>query len=273
MMAWARRIPLYATFQGGDGHPPGLEDALRPRTLRLARGFAVATTAERERLRRVYGVPPERIHPVTNPVDLETWWPEERAAARAALGLPGSARVAVWHGRVDMRRKGLDVLLDAWTRIAAEGGGERRLLLVGSGADDEVLRARLAEPALASVRWIAGYRLDRAEMRRTLSAADVYAMPSRTEGLPVAPLEAMACGLPVAASDIPSLRDILERGLDSGGLTAPVGDAGAFAAALGRFLDDPALALATGRNARATVAARFSVDAVAEQLGAMLRRG
>jgi starch synthase len=179
--------------------------------------------------------------------------------------------VAICHGRIELRRKGLDVLLDAWAKIvAARPGRDLRLLLVGSGADDDALRARLAEPALASVRWLAGYELDREVMRRNLSAADVYAIASRVEGLPVAPLEAMACGLPVAASDIPPLRGILERGLESGGITTPVGDASALADALGRFLDDPELARATGRNARATVEARFSIDAVAGQLGAML---
>ena len=268
-------VPVYATFQGGDRHPPGrIEDALRVRALRAARGLAIATADETERVRRDYAVAAARIARVPNPIDLDRWRPIDRGEARASLDLPAGARVAIYHGRIEMFRKGLDVLLDAWAAlVAARTGRDLRLLIVGSGADDDALRARLADPALASVRWLGGYELDRAAMRRYLSAADVHAIASRREGLPVAPLEAMACGLPVAASDIPPLRDILERGLDSGGLTAPVGDADAFAAALGRFLDDPALALATGRSARATVEARFSVDAVAEQLGAMLGRG
>lgn len=264
-------IPVYATFQGGDRHAGALEDVVRPHALRRARGLAIATRAEAVRVGERYAVPSSRITRVQNPVDLDLWRAVGRDEARAALDLPAAARVAIWHGRVEFARKGLDVVLDAWARVAAaRAGRDVRLLLIGSGADDAALRARLAEPALASVRWIAGYELDRTAMRRNLSAADVAVAASRLEGLPVAPLEAMACSLPLAASDIPPFADILERGLDSGGTTVPVGDADALAGALGRFLDDPALAREIGRNARRTIEERFSLAAVAAQLGRML---
>src|SRR5260370_23677530 len=97
-----------------------------------------------------------------------------------------------------MHRKGLDVLLEAWQRIrAGRPGRDERLVLIGSGHDDAWLRERLSRPDFSGVHWVDRYELDREAMRRYLSAADIYVLPSRIEGFPVAPLEAMACGLPV----------------------------------------------------------------------------
>jgi glycosyltransferase involved in cell wall biosynthesis len=58
-------------------------------------------------------------------------------------------------------------------------------------------------------------------MRQYLSVADVYVFPSRHEGFPVAPLEAMACGLPIVAAYAPGICDILSEGEESGGLVVP----------------------------------------------------
>jgi len=103
-----------------------------------------------------------------------------------------------------------------------------------------------------------------------LSAADVYVFPSRHEGFAVAPLEAMACGLPLIASDIPCVRDILEDGAESGGLIVQRDDVDAFATALGQLLDDEKLCRQMGKKARLSVEERFSTAAVGTQLSAFL---
>ncbi len=68
------------------------------------------------------------------------------------------------------------------------------------------------------MRWLSDYTTDRSLIRHWLSAADAYVTTSRIEGMPVAPLEAMACGLPVVATDAQGLPDILANGEESGGL-------------------------------------------------------
>jgi starch synthase len=120
------------------------------------------------------------------------------------------------------------------------------------------------------VLWVDRFVRDQSAVRRYLSSADVYAFPSRHEGFPVAPIEAMACGLPVVAADAPGVADILEGGEDAGGLVVPRGDAAAFALALGRVLDDMAWRHELGRRGRRRVEMYFSLDAVGAQLRAFL---
>ncbi|MBV9774752.1 MAG: glycosyltransferase, partial [Gemmatimonadetes bacterium] len=130
-------LPLFATFQGGDTSVGRLERQVRRRAVRACDGLVIASRREAERVHARYGVPAERIARVFNPLDPGPWEPfapEERAAARTALGIPADAGVAAWHGRVLVELKGLDVLLDAWTRLAGERTGRAlRLLLVGTG--------------------------------------------------------------------------------------------------------------------------------------------
>jgi glycosyltransferase involved in cell wall biosynthesis len=95
-------------------------------------------------------------------------------------------------------------------------------------------------------------------------AADVFVLPSRREGLPVALLEAMACGLPCVASLLPGATDtIIANG--GNGLLVPPGDAVALADHVARVLQDTALASALGAAARETIAARFANTDVAGQ--------
>ena len=103
-----------------------------------------------------------------------------------------------------------------------------------------------------------------------LCAADVYTLPSRHEGFAVAPLEAMACGLPVVAADTSGVADLLPDGEGSGGVVVPREDSTALASALGRLLDDQAHARELGIRARRWVEERFSSDAVGDRLRAFM---
>ncbi len=188
-------------------------------------------------------MPQSQIARIFNPLDLSEWQPEVRRDARRALDVPEGTRVAIWHGRVDIRRKGLDVLLEAWRSVCAERPqADLLLILMGSGVDANALAGHIERTHVPKLRWIRDYVLDKARIRRLLSAGDVYVLPSRHEGFPVAPLEAMACGLPVVAASAPGVSDILADGEASGGIIVPTGDVPALARAVGKLLDDVALA-------------------------------
>lgn len=255
-------IPVFATFQGGDRTLSRIERLVRRQSIRRAAGLVIAASAERTRVAAAYDLQAERIAAVPNPVDLEVWTPMPRAQARASLEISSQEFVAVTHGRIDIHRKGLDLLLAGWAGLGM-------LVLIGSGQD----RARLTTMVKdrTDVRWIDHYTNDRELIRRWLSAADLYVSASRLEGMPVAPLEAMACGLPVVASTAKGLEDIFPPDLPSGGIRFPTGDVDALSSAIRELRDDPALRQRLGLHARKAAELRFSINSVGERLGLLLR--
>lgn len=94
-----------------------------------------------------------------------------------------------------------------------------------------------------------------------LRQADVYVTMSRYEGMPLATLEAMACGVPVVASDVPGHGDLLEHGVNA--LLYPFGDISALAGAVNRVLEQPEAARNRALRARQLVEASYSIDAAA----------
>jgi starch synthase len=255
-------IPVLATFQGGDRTMSRVERLVRRQSIRRCSGLVVASSAERARVAAAYDLPAERISDVPNPIDLEVWTATPRNEARASLGIGRHEFVAVTHGRIDIHRKGLDLLLAAWS-------GASLLVLIGSGQDRERFAAMVENRA--DVRWIDHYTNDRELIRRWLSAADLYISASRLEGMPVAPLEAMACGLPVVASMAKGLEAIFPPDLPMSGIRFPSGDVDALSAVIKKLRDDPALLHSLGLHARETVRRRFSIETVGEQLGLLLR--
>jgi glycosyltransferase involved in cell wall biosynthesis len=265
------RLPVFATFQGGNYQRSPLERFSRPLAMRFCAGLIIASETEETRVRQRYGVPATKIARVFNPVDSEVWAPLDRDTMRAKLGIPRSARVAVWHGRVSMRKKGLDTLLDAWRRVCAQRTGrDLRLLLIGDGEDAESLRHAISDLAVPAVHWIQQFLHDRAVLRAYLATGDVYVFPSRHEGFPVAPIEAMACGLPVAAADAHGIPEILAGGEASGGLIVPREDPEALAVAVGRFLDDVVWSREMARRARLRIETCFAPGPVGRQLRTFL---
>ena len=273
LLARLLRLPVFATFQGG-GYPVGRLDRLvRPVAIRAARGLAIGADKEATRVVEHYNVDAKKIWRIHNPVDVELWRPMDRDEARRQLGLSPQSRIVIYHGRIDIYAKGLDVLLEAWERIRDRPTTENPLLLIiGSGRDDAEFRQRLEALASPSIRWIDRYETDRTIMRRYLCTADLYVLPSRREGFPVAPLEAMACGLPIVGTAIPAMSNIIEHGSLSGGLIVPREDPGALADTFEKLLGDLDLCRDLGKNARRTVETRFSIESVGRQLDDMLNQ-
>ncbi|MFI9214048.1 glycosyltransferase [Streptomyces sp. NPDC053253] len=167
----------------------------------------------------------------------------------ATAGPPGNpAPTVVCVGRL-CRQKGQDVLLAAWPAVLAEVP-TARLVLVGDGPDG----ARLRAAAGPSVRFT-GAVDDTVPWYR---AADVVVLPSRWEGMALAPLEAMASGRPVVVSDVDGARESLPPAHEPLCLVPPE-DPAALAAALGRLLGRPELRHRLGREAHEHVLSSFDV--------------
>ncbi len=268
-------LPVFATFQGGISWGWRCKHPMRRRAINSAAALFIGPATEVERVQRTWNASPDRITRIFNPLDTDLWWPEGRAAAREELGLSRETLLVVWHGRVEVRRKGLDVLTDAWQRLLAIAGRETsaiqpHLLLIGSGQDVQALRDLLANLPAATWTWIERYEQDRSILRRLLSAGDIAVLPSRHEGFPVAPLEAMACGLPVVATDAPGMADILAAGEASGGVLVPREDPAALASALWKLATSPADRATLAAAARRNIQTRFSLRNVGQQLAAAI---
>ncbi|MFE3375043.1 glycosyltransferase [Streptomyces anulatus] len=198
---------------------------------------------------------------IHNGIDLDRFRPGgsgDRAEARASLplleGVGQDAPLVVCVGRLT-RQKGQDVLLRAWRRMPDAGA---RLVLVGDGPD----RDGLEEAAPPGVLFTGSCE----DVRPWIRAADVLVLPSRWEGMALAPLEAMACGRPVVMTDVNGARESLPPGHEDHCLVPPE-DPAALAAALTALLTDPelreALSLRALRHTRASFDVRRTAEAVA----------
>ncbi|MFI8003202.1 glycosyltransferase family 4 protein [Streptomyces sp. NPDC086010] len=180
--------------------------------------------------------------------------PEEASAGRAALpllaGVPADAPLVVCVGRLS-RQKGQDVLLRAWRNADTAGA---RLVLVGDGPCAPELRRTAPDGVL-----FAGATPD---VRPWIRAADLVVLPSRWEGMALAPLEAMACGTPVLLSDVDGARESLPAGHLAHCLVPPE-DPAALAAALTALLADPGLRAELGRTAQSRTRSVFDVTKTA----------
>uniref|UniRef100_A0AAU2JQX1 Glycosyltransferase n=1 Tax=Streptomyces sp. NBC_00049 TaxID=2903617 RepID=A0AAU2JQX1_9ACTN len=195
---------------------------------------------------------------IRNGVDLDHFRPggpdpdRDKELARAELPLPdgfqGDGPLAVCVGRLCVQ-KGQDILLRAWPELLGAVPGAR-LALVGDGPDTERLR-RTAPPGVL----FAGPAPD---IRPWLRAADLVVLPSRWEGMALAPLEAMACGRPVLVSDVSGARESLPPGQGRLCLVPPE-DPTALAKALGGLLSEPRLLAELGEQARQHARTDFDV--------------
>ncbi|MFI5757586.1 glycosyltransferase [Streptomyces sp. NPDC051569] len=189
---------------------------------------------------------------------------DETRTARAGLpllaGLDPAAPVVVCVGRL-CRQKGQDVLLRAWQPVVRRLP-RARLVLVGDGPDAAALRGA-APPSVL----FAGAVPDTVPWYR---AADLVVLPSRWEGMAVAPLEAMASGRPVVLSDVDGARESLPPGRESLCLVPPE-DPSALAAAVSALLRDGPLREAIGRQGRQHVLSTYDVRQTAQAIADVYR--
>ncbi|MFP3989196.1 glycosyltransferase [Streptomyces sp. E11-3] len=180
---------------------------------------------------------------IPNGVDLARFRPP-----RPDRVTPDAGPLVVCVGRL-CQQKGQDVLLAAWPAVLRELP-DARLALVGDGPD----AARLRESAPASVRFVGAVD----ETVDWYHAADLVVLPSRWEGMALAPLEAMACGRPALVTDVDGARESLPPELAPHCLVPP-GDSEALARALVGLMRDPGHRSALGDQAHRHVRARHDI--------------
>src|SRR5690606_10741799 len=167
-------------------------------------------------------------------------------------------------GRIGARKGTFD-LLAAFARIASRF--DATLVCAGDGECD-ALMARAAELGISDRVTCPGW-LRGPAMNAEFGRACTFVLPSHAEGLPMALLEAMSHGLPVIATPVGGIPEVIEHGRN--GLLVPPGDIDALERALTSVLEAPAERSRLGSAARETIEARFSLRTAIEQLAAIYR--
>lgn len=236
----------------------------------LARRHTGAIIAGSEEIRRDIlrydHVRPGLVEVIPNAVDLSRSASAlTRQAARERLGISADAYVLGTVGRLE-EQKGHRFLLDALDRLRAQEL-DTVLLLVGGGREEAALREQAARLALGERVCFLGMRDDLGDLFR---AMDLFVMPSLWEGLSLAMLSAMAAGLPVVATHVGGVPEVL--GGDERGFVLPPGDAAALAERIAWCHAHPDEAARAGAAGAAHVRANYSDAALVKRVETVYER-
>jgi len=208
---------------------------------------------------------PDRIRSVGNGVDIRKYTRTmDNGEAKKRLGI-GSKYVIGFVGRLSPE-KGIDYLLRAVSGLVKEGL-DVSALIVGDG---ELAAALKQEANRLQITDRVTFTGNRSDTPLLYSAMDVFVLPSQQEAFPMVLLEAMACGVPIVATRVGDVAEIVEPGVS--GLLVDTRDAAALQSAIARILSDEALARRMSAAAQARAVDRFSSSAMAKQYLAIYER-
>ncbi|MCX2865011.1 glycosyltransferase family 4 protein [Paucibacter sp. PLA-PC-4] len=253
--AWSG-IPFGVTTHGYDlrEDPLGYDGASE--LYRKADAIVTISEYNRRYMVQRYGLPQAKISVVHCGVDVERFALFARSAppAGAPLRLLNVGRLAP--------EKGQDLLLHALARLRQQGL-QLHLDIVGGGELEQALKALADQLGLAGFITFHGVQPEQV-IRQLHQRADLFVLPSRAEGLPVACIEAMAMGTVSIASRITGIPELIDHGVS--GLLVEAGDAVALAEAIATLQADPAMAQRLRLGGRATVLAGFDRAKCTQQL-------
>lgn len=207
---------------------------------------------------------PERMIVIPNAVDLASF-DQARVADLAALGVSANRRVVVYVGRLDPQKDLLGLLATAKSWL--DRLGEYDLMLVGDGPQRPALEAKVRQMGLEERVHFTGWRDDVASVLR---ASRLLVLPSRWEGMPNVVLEAMAARLPVVATDVEGVRELL--GPQAEAQTVARGDMQAFADKIVSVMSDSALAVRLGDENHARAERHFTLETMVSSYAALYAR-
>ncbi len=255
------RKPRVVTSHQSYEHDHLLKKPLGRERLRLYKHIIsrwVSISSDIERLLLAHDVSPTKIVSIQNGIDTQTFSPavgEERNRLRQERLLPPDKPIVVFAGRLQ-HVKNVDVLLRAWA-----GLNVGHLIILGDGDERESLESLAAELNICDRVDFRGMVPDVVDYLR---ASDVFVLPSASEGLSVALLEAMASGLVPVATAIGGTTDLI-RDTENGLLVTP-GDVDELRDALSRALDDRCWRNDAAHRSRELVHSRYDLRGIAEDL-------
>lgn len=258
--------PCLVTSHGADLYSlrGPLLNALKRRIVRACAAMTVVSSAMRSEAERI-GLRPPRLEVLPMGVDLQGRFVPDAAAGRSADHL-------LFVGRL-VPKKGLTYLLDALPRVLARRPAVT-LAIAGFGPEEHSLRAQVQRQGLEAKVEFLGAR-PQSELPALYRSANLFVAPfvrdaaGDQEGLPVALMEAIACGCPVVAGDVAGLEDLL--GAASGDIRVNPRDDAALAAAILAALDNPLVARIRALELRQAVAQRMDWAVIAAGYAGLLK--
>lgn len=226
----------------------------------------IVLNSELEEWVRDQGVPASRTARIANGVDTAHFQPpksQERNRCRAGLGLAGDRTVVLCVSRLEYV-KGVDLLIRAWALIPQEVRSGLYLVVAGDGQGRSTLEQAISALDQPDSVWLAGMQ---PAIRDYYWSADLFVLPSRSEGMSNALLEAMACGLPCVASAVEGNVDLVDDG--GTGLLFEAGDPASLARVLQNLAGTPEKWAAMGQRARQAVVEDFDLEMIGQQYQAL----
>ena len=254
MASWLTGVPLVATVHGRNYYSDKTRRRIAYRLVgRFAGRLVTVSEANKRFLTEEVGIPPRRIQVIPNGVPPGDEAPAATLSAlRESLGLDQHHPVVGSVGSL-YPVKGHRYLIEAAPSILGRFP-QTVFVIVGQGGLRGELEARAARLGVAANLRFLGHRED---VRDLLSICDLFVLPSLSEGMPLALLEAMAAGLPAVATRVGGVTEVLED--RKTGLLVPPGDSGALAAAIMTLMGNPPLVKELGEAARHEATTRFSL--------------
>lgn len=225
----------------------------------VTRRVVVGAIENREAFARHMGRDFRKIDVVNTGIDLGRFHPKGgRSATRSALGYAPDDLVIGTSSRLSEERKGVHHFIDMAAQVG-QAFPRAKFLIVGDGLLRQSLEDQAARLDLSSRVQFTGWRPDVVEL---LESMDVYVMPSLYEGGPTTVLEAMAIGLPVVATRVGMVPEVMDDGRT--GLIVGPGDHSEMAAAVGKLLSDDRFRADIAKAARQHAECHFSINRMAE---------
>jgi glycosyltransferase involved in cell wall biosynthesis len=254
--AWAARlarVPHVITMHGGGYYADRLRRRLALRTACSLSARTVAVSRPlAETMKRYLWMAPQRIGTIPNGV---AFTPAKRETLRAELGLAPDDRLLVAIGNLYPVKGHLHLV--AALGLLTRTHPRLHLAIAGRGETLAGLEEAAREAGVSDRLHLLGLRSDTAAL---LAAADIFVLPSLSEGLPLALLEAMFAGCPIVASDVGDVGVALAQG--SAGMLVPPGNPRALAAAIETLLLNPDRARELGTRASTRAATEYSATAM-----------
>lgn len=275
--AWLAGVPLRVHGEHGwDVDDPRGENVKYRVMRRVYRPFVTRYIALSQHLadylRYKVGVPARHVARICNGVDTQRFSPPE-GGRQALPGMPFDGPALTVFGTVGRLQAIKDQLnlVRAFALLCereAASAATLRLVIAGEGPMRAALEQEAVRFGVADKLWLAGERRD---VPAVLRALDCFVLPSQAEGISNTILEAMACGLPVVATDVGGNGELVVPG-ETGALV-PARDAAALAAAMGRYANDREMLRQHGEAARARAVAFFSLDVMVANYAAVYHAG